>query len=88
MVADSEVASTQTANAERARAVKALKADLRDKETELDGLIKSLIDYPPKVAEQPSPADDPKRVLKGRITELTTLVNTLREQLSALEANE
>lgn len=86
MIADSEIASTQSTVAERIRTVKALKADLRDKETELDALIKSLIDYPPKMGESEPPADDAKRVIKTRIGELTTLVNTLRERLGEIEA--
>jgi hypothetical protein len=84
LIADSQVASTQTATVERARAVKALRGDLRDKESELDALIKSLIDYPPRTAEV-TPGDDAKRTLKIRIADLTALVNTLRERLNTLE---
>ena len=82
MIADSEVATNQSAEAERTRVVKALRSDLREKESELDVLIKSLIDYPPTTAE---PGDDAKRTLKLRIAELKTLVTTLRDQLNKLE---
>ncbi len=86
VTADAEVASAQAANGERARIVRAMRADLRDKESELDGLIKSLIDYPPKPAIPVATGDDTKRALKLRIGELTTLVNSLRDQLEALES--
>lgn len=85
LIADSEVASSQTPEAERMRTVKALRGELRDKEAELDLLIKSLIDYPPRTGEV-TPGDDGKRTLKIRIADLTTLVNTLRERVNSLEA--
>jgi hypothetical protein len=87
MIADSEVASEQTATTERTKIAKALRADLRDKEFALDGLIKSLIDYPPTTAQPVVASDDSKRALKLRIGELTTLVNSLRDQLGELENN-
>lgn len=86
MIADTQAASTQTAASERSLAIKTLRSELRGKEFELDGLIKSLIDFPPRVGEE-SPRDDVKRTLKVRIGELTEIVNTLRERLSELESN-
>jgi hypothetical protein len=88
MAADSEVAASQSADAERAHAIKVLRAELRGKEFELDGLIKSLIDFPPKTGQGEPTQDDPKRSLKARIAELTALVNTLRDRLTALEAGD
>ncbi len=76
------------ADAERAHAIKVLRAELRGKEFELDGLIKSLIDFPPKTGQGEPTQDDPKRSLKARIAELTALVNTLRDRLTALEAGD
>jgi hypothetical protein len=88
MIADSEAATTQTALGERTRTIKALRADLRQKESELDVLIKSLVDYPPITAElAETQGDYTKRTLKIRIGELTTLVNTLREQLNSLQTD-
>lgn len=83
MVADTQAASDESAAAERAVAIKLLRAELRGKEFELDGLIKSLIDFPPKVGE--AGPDDTKRSLKVRISELTEVVNTLRNRLSELD---
>jgi hypothetical protein len=85
MAADSDAAANQTADMERAHAIKALRTDLRGKEFELDGLIKSLIDFPPKTGQGEPAPDDPKRSLKARIAEVTALVNSLRERLTALE---
>lgn len=85
MIADTQAASDQTAANERGLAIKALRGELRGKELELDGLIKSLIDFPPRSGEEAS-RDDTKRALKLRIAELTEVVNTLRERLSALES--
>ena len=62
-----------------------MRSELRGKEFELDGLIKSLIDSPPRTGKE-TPQDDLKRGLKLRIGELTEVVNTLRERLSALES--
>jgi hypothetical protein len=84
MIADSQAASNQAASLERGLAIKAVRGELRGKEFELDGLIKSLIDFPPKTGEVGP--DDAKRSLKVRIGELTEVVNTLRERLSALES--
>lgn len=67
---------------ERAKSQKALRVELRTKETELDGLIKSLIDLPPMPQQAASPGDEMKQALKSRIGELTELVNALREQLT------
>ncbi len=86
MIADTHVASTQTAASARSVAIKALRTELRGREFELDGLIKSLIDFPPRTGEE-SPRDDAKRTLKLRIAELTEVVNTLRDRLSALESD-
>jgi PIN domain-containing protein len=85
MAADTQAASSQTAASERALAMKALRSELRGKEFELDGLIKSLIDFPPRTGEE-APRDDAKRTLKLRISDLTGVVNTLRERLSTLES--
>jgi hypothetical protein len=86
MIADTQAASDQTAATERAAAIKALRTELRGKEFELDGLIKSLIDFPSRTAEETS-RDDAKRDLKLRIGEITEVVNTLREKISALESD-
>jgi PIN like domain len=85
MIADTQAASNQTAATERALATKALRSELRSKEFELDSLIKSLIDFPPRTGEE-APRDDLKRPLKLRIGELTEVVSTLRERLIALES--
>jgi hypothetical protein len=87
LAADTDAAVTQTAAIERAHAIKALRADLRGREFELDGLIKSLIDFPPKTGQGEPAPDDPKRALKTRIGEVTALINTLRERLTVLEAD-
>jgi hypothetical protein len=87
MIADSQAASSQTAVAERALAIMALRSELRAKEFELDGLIKSLIDFPPKTGEAEIIRDDGKRALKSRISELTEVVNTLRERIGSLESD-
>jgi hypothetical protein len=85
MVADTQAAANQAISSERALAIKALRGELRGKEFELDRLIKSLIDFPPRTGEE-APQDDAKRTLKQRISELTEVVNTLRERLNSLEA--
>ena len=59
--------------------------DSTRKEFRRDQLIKSLIDFPPRTAEE-LPRDDSKRTLKLRIAELTEVVNTLRDRLSTLES--
>ena len=87
MVAESQNAANLTATAERAAAARALRSELRGKEYELDGLIKSLIDFPPRVGEE-TPRDDAKRTLKVRISDLTEVVNTLRDRLNALESDQ
>jgi hypothetical protein len=84
MIAETQAASNQAAASERATAIKALRSELRGKEFELDGLIKSLIEFPPRTGEE-TPRDDAKRALKMRISELTEGVNILRERLSVLE---
>jgi hypothetical protein len=86
LIADSQVASDQTAASERTIAIKALRSELRSQEFELDRLIKSLIDFPPRVGEE-APRDDAKRTLKLRISEVTEVVNTLRDRIGALETN-
>jgi hypothetical protein len=85
MIADTQAISNQTAATERAQAIKALRSELRGKEFELDGLIKSLIDFPLRTGEE-APRDDAKSTLKLRIGELTKVVNTLRERLSDLDS--
>jgi hypothetical protein len=87
MVAETQNAANQTATTERAAAARALRSELRGKEYELDGLIKSLIDFPPRVGEE-TPRDDAKRTLKVRISDLTEVVNTLRDRLNALESDQ
>lgn len=86
MVADAQAVLDQTAATERALIMKALRSELRTKEFELDGLIKSLIDFPPKLGDE-APRDDAKSALKLRITELTEVVSTLRDRLSRLESD-
>jgi hypothetical protein len=87
MVADAEAASASSAT-DRSRVIQVLRTELRGKESELDGLIKSLIDLPPKTAEAaPLPRDDTRQSLKSRIGELTVIVNALREQLTTLEGD-
>jgi hypothetical protein len=85
MIADTQAVTHQAAASERSLAMKALRSELRGKEFELDGLIKSLIDSPPRTGEE-TPGDA-KRLLKLRIGELTEVVNVLREKLSALESD-
>jgi hypothetical protein len=87
MIADTLAASDQSAAAERAVSIKALRGELRGKEFELDGLIKSLIDFPPKTGEAGT-RDDAKRSLQVRIGELSEIVNTLRERLGTLESDQ
>jgi len=86
MIADTQAATDQSAASERASTIKVLRGELRGKEFELDGLIKSLIDFPPRMGETGPPRDDTKRSLKTRIGELSMVVNTLRDRLSALES--
>lgn len=86
MIEDTKTAANQNAAAERALAIKAVRSELRGREFELDGLIKSLINFPPRTSEE-APRDDTKRTLKVRIGELTEIVNTLRDRLSALESD-
>jgi hypothetical protein len=70
---------------ERSNSQKTLRAELRSKETELDGLIKALIDLPPTPSQAISQGEDAKQALKARISELTGLVNMIREQLAGME---
>lgn len=86
MIADTQTAANQSASAERALAIKAVCYELRGKEFELDGLIKSLIEFPPRTGEE-ARRDDAKHALKVRIGELTEEMNTLRESLTALESD-
>lgn len=90
-IADSLVAGAETdapsTTVERSKSQKALRAELRSKETELDGLIKALIDLPPTPSQAASPGEDAKQALKSRISELTGLVNAMREQLATLEGD-
>jgi len=86
MIADKQAATNQAAASEHSLAIKAIRSELRGKEFELDGLIKSLIDSPPRVREE-EPRDDIKRTLKLRISELSEVVNALRDRLSALESD-
>lgn len=88
-IADSIAAGTEVDESpsavERSKSQKALRAELRTKENELDGLIKSLIDLPPTASQATSPGEDAKQALKSRISELTSLVNAIRGQLATLE---
>ncbi|MEM5449101.1 PIN domain-containing protein [Paraburkholderia guartelaensis] len=90
-IADSIAAESETETpgsaAERAASQRALQAELHSKETELDGLIKSLIDLPPTQQQAATADEDVKQVLKARIREVTDLVNAIREQLAALEGD-
>lgn len=70
---------------ERSESQKTLRAELRSREAELDGLIKTLIDLPPTPSQITSEGEDAKQAMKSRISELTSLVNTMREQLAGLE---
>jgi PIN like domain len=86
MIADSEAASNQAGATERSIAIPALRAELRNKEVELDGLIRSLIDFPPRSNDtEASRRDDAKSTLKVRIGEITEVVNALRGRISELE---
>lgn len=85
MTAATQAATMHSAAAERACSGKALRTDSREKESELDGPIKAMIDHPPTTAEPATPEDDSKRVLKTRVTDLTTLVKRLREHLSSVQ---
>lgn len=84
LAADAEV-ETPPSDIERFKSQKALRTELRSKETELDGLIKSLIDLPPTPQQAAASGEDTKQALKSRISELTSLVNAIREQLAVLE---
>ncbi len=90
-IADSLVAVAETevlpSEIERSKSQRALRAELRSKEAELDGLIKSLIDLPPTTQQAAAPGEDTKKALKVRISELTSLMNILREQLAVLEVD-
>ncbi|WP_439641714.1 PIN-like domain-containing protein [Nevskia sp.] len=84
--AESETESPSSA-AERAKSQRALRTELRSKETELDGLIRSLIDLPPEPQQQATSGDETKAALKARIGELTQLVNAIRERLTDIEGD-
>lgn len=86
IAAESETEAPGSAG-ERAQSLRVLRAELRSKETELDGLIKSLIDLPPTPQLAATSGEDVKQALKSRISELTCLVNATREQLAALEGD-
>jgi hypothetical protein len=86
MIADTQAIANQAVASERAVTIKALRGELRGKEYELDGLIKSLIDLPPRLGDE-APRDDAKRTLKLRIAELTEVVNALRGRLTTLESD-
>ena len=84
LIADAQAATDQNVVSGRFLTMKTLRSELRDKEFELDKLIKALIDAPPRTGEE-APGDA-KRLLKLRIGDLTAVVNTLRERLSELES--
>jgi len=83
LVADSTFEASVSAT-DRARVLKVLRTELRGKEFELDGLIKSLIELPPTTSEAVS-REDAKRSFKTKIADLTENVRALRDQLAALE---
>jgi hypothetical protein len=87
ITADSEVAHMQNAEAERARGLSAIRTELRTKEFELDALIKSLIDFPPRSSDTEASRDETKSALKRRIGEITEVVNALRGRISELEGD-
>ncbi|MBM3114249.1 PIN domain-containing protein [Jeongeupia naejangsanensis] len=72
------------AAAERAKSQRMLRSELHSKEAELDGLIKSLIDFPP-TPQLVASGEDAKYALKSRIAELTEIVSIVRRQLAELE---
>ena len=82
LVADSTFEAASH-HGDRGRALKVLRAELRAKELELDGLIKSLIELPASTAE--AARGDAKASLKTRIADTTQRVNGLREQVTLLE---
>nr|WP_315301338.1 PIN domain-containing protein [Raoultella terrigena] len=85
IAADSESESKEPKTTELSRSQHVLRADLRSHETELDGLIKSLIDMPPAVSQGTNTDENVKQILKIRISELTNTINNIREQLAILE---
>lgn len=72
---------------EQFKSQRVLRAELRSKETELDGLIKLLIDLPPAAPEPARAGEDMKQALKSRISELTDMMNAIRERLARLEGD-
>lgn len=86
IAADVETEAPNSAT-ERAQSQRALRAELRNKEAELDGLIKSLIDLPPTPQSAATAGEDVKQALKARIGEVTSLANAIRDRLGALEGD-
>jgi hypothetical protein len=86
VLADSEAASTLYLP-ERSRVLNVLRAELRDKEADLDQMIRSLIDLPPKTDDTEAlPRDDTKRSLREKIAEVTERINALRAEVITLES--
>lgn len=83
-IADTLAAESAT-HTDRPWSPKELRVELRAKENELDGLIKSLIDLPTIPQHTAAPGDEVKQAIKSRINELTEVVNTIRERLITLE---
>ncbi len=80
-------ADASTASANGVRSPVSLRVELRAKEAELDALIKSLIDFPPTLQQATRQENDARHALKSRISELTGLVNAIREQLDLLQGD-
>lgn len=85
LIADSKAVALSS-GAERARMIQAVRAELRDKESELDDLVKTLIEAPASGTEAAAPSVESRQTLKSRIAELTELVNAMGVRLTALEA--
>ncbi|MGU5816677.1 PIN domain-containing protein [Aeromonas hydrophila] len=83
IAAESEAEGPKTV--ELSRSQYALRADLHSHETELDGLIKSLIDMPPAIPQTTNSDESVRQILKTRISELTSVISKIREQLAILE---
>ena len=89
VLSDSAVVSAASVTGERARATKALRRELRTREFELDGLVQSLIDLPPRSAESHAvPLEDTRHSLKIKISGLNEEIAILRTDLERAEAGE
>jgi hypothetical protein len=89
VLSDSAVVSAASATGERARVAKALRQELRTREFELDGLVKSLIDLPPRSAEAHAVSlEDTRHSLKVKIAGLNEEIAVLRTDLARTETGE